>query len=86
MFSGIGKEMYKCAMASAAASKIDVIAGIFTCGSNQELIETLGFVKHNEIYYSKYIDGDEIVFSNTGPGNYTAAFMAAKICDYDNAA
>lgn len=75
--------MYKCAIASAAASKINVIAGIFTCVRNQELIETVGFVKHNEIYYAKYIDGDEIVFADTGAGNYSAAFMAMKICESD---
>lgn len=57
---GLGKELLKSAMALAASAHVPAISGIFTSKRSQELAAELGFVKFNEILYSKYLNNDQV--------------------------
>ncbi|XP_073960813.1 uncharacterized protein isoform X1 [Choristoneura fumiferana] len=76
---GIAKEMLKAAFLLAASANIPAVAGIFTTGNMHKKAEELGFEKYNEIYYVRYLINDEIVFWDTGLGNYGAALMAYRL-------
>ncbi|CAH2098319.1 unnamed protein product [Euphydryas editha] len=76
---GIAKEMLKAAIALSASANVPAIAGIFTTSRSQQIAEELGFEKHNELYYVRYLIDEQIVFWDTGVGNYGAALMAYRI-------
>ncbi|OWR42804.1 seminal fluid protein CSSFP038 [Danaus plexippus plexippus] len=76
---GIAKEMLKAAIGLSESANVPAISGIFTTGRGQQIAEELGFEKFNELYYIRYIINDEIVFWDTGLGNYGAALMAYRI-------
>ncbi|XP_075985862.1 uncharacterized protein LOC142982990 [Anticarsia gemmatalis] len=78
---GIGKEMLKAAMLLSASANVPAIAGIFTTSRLHVIAEELGFVKLNEIYYVRYLIDGEVLFWDTGLGNYGAAIMAYRIPD-----
>ncbi|CAG4945076.1 unnamed protein product [Parnassius apollo] len=80
---GLANEMLKAAIALASSANVPAIAGIFTTSRGQVIAEKLGFVKYNEIYYIRYLIDDKIVFTDTGLGNYGAAFMAYRIPDVE---
>ncbi|XP_061384703.1 uncharacterized protein LOC116773579 [Danaus plexippus] len=76
---GIAKEMLKAAIGLSESANVPAISGIFTTGRGQQIAEELSFEKFNELYYIRYIINDEIVFWDTGLGNYGAALMAYRI-------
>ncbi|XP_072946511.1 uncharacterized protein [Epargyreus clarus] len=76
---GIAKEMLKAAIALSASANVPAIAGIFTTGRGHQVAEELGFQKQNEIYYTRYLIDEQVVFWDIGEGNYGAAFMAYRI-------
>lgn len=53
--------------------------GIFTGAVSQNIAKKLGFQSHLEILYSQWVEKDEVVFEDPGPGNYSANVMALKI-------
>ncbi|CAF4941543.1 unnamed protein product [Pieris macdunnoughi] len=76
---GISKEMLKGAISLSMSANVPAIAGFFTTGRGQQIADSLGFVKFNEIYYVRYIIDDQIVFWDTGLGNYGSALMGYRI-------
>ncbi|CAH0714953.1 unnamed protein product, partial [Brenthis ino] len=76
---GIAKEMLKAAIALSESANVPAVTGIFTTSRGQQITEELGFEKYNELYYVRYLIDDEIVFCDTGMGNYGAALMAYRI-------
>ncbi|KAF9423673.1 hypothetical protein HW555_000999 [Spodoptera exigua] len=76
---GLAKQMLKAAMALSASAGVAGIAGIFTTARLHTIAQELGFEKLNEIYYVRYLIDGEIVFWDTGLGNYGAAIMALRI-------
>ncbi|XP_026735962.1 uncharacterized protein LOC113499629 [Trichoplusia ni] len=80
---GIAKEMLKAAMSLSANASVAALAGIFTTARSQTIAEELGFIKLNEIHYIRYLIDREIVFWDTGLGNYGAAIMAHRIPTVD---
>ncbi|KAL0810862.1 hypothetical protein ABMA28_010166 [Loxostege sticticalis] len=80
---GIAKEMLKSAFGLAASANVPAIAGIFTTGRSQQIATEIGFEKFNEIYYIRYLIDDQIVFWDTGLGNYGAALMGYRIPDVE---
>ncbi|XP_052751026.1 uncharacterized protein LOC128200732 [Galleria mellonella] len=76
---GIAKEMLKAAIPLAASANVPAIAGVFTTARSQQIAEELGFEKFNEIYYIRYLIDEQIVFCDTGLGNYGAALMGYRI-------
>ncbi|XP_049706318.1 uncharacterized protein LOC126056625 [Helicoverpa armigera] len=80
---GIAKEMLKAAMSLSSSASVAAIAGIFTTARSQTIAQELGFTKLNEIYYVRYLLDGEIVFYDTGLGNYGAAIMAYRIPNVD---
>ncbi|KAJ8708399.1 hypothetical protein PYW07_010524 [Mythimna separata] len=80
---GIGKELLKAAIALSSSANVPAIAGIFTTARLQTIATELGFHKLNEIYYIRYLIDGEIVFYDTGLGNYGAAMMAYRIPNVD---
>ncbi|KAG7296662.1 hypothetical protein JYU34_020507 [Plutella xylostella] len=82
---GIGKLMLKAAIELTKSAGVPAAAGIFTTGRGQAIADQLGFQKFNEVYYSRYLVDDKIVFSDTGVGNYSAALMAYRIPEVEEA-
>ncbi|XP_049881154.1 uncharacterized protein LOC126377463 [Pectinophora gossypiella] len=80
---GIAKDLIKAGMDLAASAFVPVMAGIFTSGRSQQIADELGFEKYNEIYYIRYLIDDQIVFWDTGTGNYGASIMAYRIPDIE---
>ncbi|CAB3220940.1 unnamed protein product [Arctia plantaginis] len=78
---GIAKEMLKAAETLSRSANVPALAGIFTTNRLQVVAEELGYKKLNEIYYIRYLVDGEIVFWDTGLGNYGAAIMACRIPD-----
>ncbi|CAK1547678.1 unnamed protein product [Leptosia nina] len=76
---GVSKDMLKAAISLSTAANVPAIAGIFTTGRGQQIADELGFVKFNEIYYIRYLIDDQIVFWDTGLGNYGAALMGYRV-------
>uniref|UniRef100_A0A2H1VYK7 SFRICE_017195 n=1 Tax=Spodoptera frugiperda TaxID=7108 RepID=A0A2H1VYK7_SPOFR len=76
---GIAKEMLKAATLLSASAGVAGICGIFTTARLHTVAQELGFTKLNEIYYVRYLIDGEIVFWDTGLGNYGAAIMALRI-------
>ncbi|XP_045761793.1 uncharacterized protein LOC123865021 [Maniola jurtina] len=76
---GIAKDMLKAAIALSVNANVPAISGIFTTARGQQIAEELGFEKFNELYYVRYLIDDQIVFWDTGLGNYGAALMAYRI-------
>ncbi|KAI8423619.1 hypothetical protein MSG28_012682 [Choristoneura fumiferana] len=76
---GLMKEMLKSAILLCAGAHVPGISGIFTTCRQQQIAEELGFQKYHEIFYDKYKVEDEIVFWDTGLGNYGAALMAYRL-------
>ncbi|XP_048487335.1 uncharacterized protein LOC105394365 [Plutella xylostella] len=82
---GIGKLMLKAAIELTKSAGVPAAAGIFTTGRGQAIADQLGFQKFNEVYYSRYLVDDKIVFADTGVGNYSAALMAYRIPEVEEA-
>ncbi|XP_030025652.2 uncharacterized protein LOC115444130 [Manduca sexta] len=80
---GIAKEMLKAAVALSASASVPALSGIFTTARLQQIAEEIGFTKLNEIYYIRYLIDEQIVFWDTGLGNYGAALMAYRIPDVE---
>lgn len=80
---GIAKELLRAGIQQTASASIAAIAGIFTAGRIQTLAAQLGFNKLNEVYYSRYLVDEKLVFYDTGQGNYGGALMAFRIPDVE---
>ncbi|XP_047539448.1 uncharacterized protein LOC125072796 [Vanessa atalanta] len=76
---GIAKEMLKAAIALSASASVPAVTGIFTTSRSQQIADELGFEKHHELFYVRYLIDEQIVFWDTGIGNYGAALMAYRI-------
>ncbi|CAH2268348.1 uncharacterized protein LOC120625317 [Pararge aegeria] len=76
---GLGKEMLKAAIALSENANVPAISGIFTTARGHQMADELGFEKFNELFYVRYLIDNEIVFWDTGLGNYGAALMAYRI-------
>ncbi|XP_063373384.1 uncharacterized protein LOC134661307 [Cydia amplana] len=80
---GIGAELLKATFPLAASGFIPAVTGIISTGHMQKEAEKLGFQKFNEIYYVRYLIDDEILFWDTGLGNYGAALMGYRLPDVE---
>ncbi|XP_028031234.1 uncharacterized protein LOC114243815 [Bombyx mandarina] len=80
---GIAKELIKAAIALSASANVPAVSGIFTTGRLQQIADELGFKKLNEIYYIRYLVDNQMVFCDTGEGNYGAALMVYRIPDVE---
>ncbi|CAG4965994.1 unnamed protein product [Colias eurytheme] len=80
---GIAKEMLKAAINLSTSASVPAISGLFGTGRGQQIAEELGFEKFNEIYYVRYLIDDQIVFWDTGLGNYGMALMGYRIPSVD---
>ncbi|XP_069355575.1 uncharacterized protein [Maniola hyperantus] len=83
---GIANDMLKAAIALSVNANVPAISGIFTTARGQQMAEELGFEKFNELYYVRYLIDDQVVFCDTGLGNYGAALMAYRIPSVEEAA
>ncbi|XP_033212484.1 uncharacterized protein LOC117170071 [Belonocnema kinseyi] len=79
----LGAELLFSSYQVAMSLQLVAIAGIFTSAKNQKTASRVGFKKVTEIKYSTWIVNEEIVFNNSGIGNYSAAFMG-KITPDEN--
>ncbi|KAJ2944833.1 hypothetical protein O0L34_g1727 [Tuta absoluta] len=76
---GITKELLKSAKGLAASAFIPAMAGIFQTARMHKIAEEIGFEKYFEIYYIRYLIDGQIIFWDTGAGNYGAAIMGYRI-------
>ncbi|XP_023937309.2 uncharacterized protein LOC112045381 [Bicyclus anynana] len=76
---GLAKEMLKAAISLSINANVPAISGIFTTARGQQVADELGFEKFHELHYVRYVIDEEIVFWDTGLGNYGAALMAYRI-------
>lgn len=75
----IGAALLNACIRVASTLNMTAIGGVFTSGRSQSLALKLGFHLVSEIRYSRWIVDDQVVFDDTGKGNYSAAFMGMRI-------
>ena len=72
----LGAELLYASYQVALALQLAAVAGIFTSAKHQNTASNVGFQLVTEIKYNTWIIDEEVIFDNTGIGNYSAAFMA----------
>ncbi|XP_049855628.1 uncharacterized protein LOC126336172 isoform X3 [Schistocerca gregaria] len=58
---------------------LTVLTGIFTNASSQNLASKIGMENVFEVRYIQWLENDEMVFQEPGPGNYSSILMAKKL-------
>lgn len=80
---GIEAALLNACVSLAISLELPAVAGIFTSGACQARAESLGFEKHAEIPYSRWIVNDRVIFDDPGRGNYSAAFMGKLVQGFE---
>ncbi|XP_029174494.1 uncharacterized protein LOC114943073 [Nylanderia fulva] len=75
----IGAALLNACIRIASTLNMTAIGGIFTSGRSQSLALKLGLHLISEIRYSRWVVDDQVMFDDTGKGNYSAAFMGIRI-------
>uniref|UniRef100_A0A1B6DL02 N-acetyltransferase domain-containing protein n=1 Tax=Clastoptera arizonana TaxID=38151 RepID=A0A1B6DL02_9HEMI len=76
---GIGEALLRTSIKQTKLFKMKALMGIFTGAVSQNIVSKFGFQAHLEVMYSQWVEDNEVVFGDPGPGNYSAKVMVLKI-------